>query len=95
MGRNSYAGLCVGGPLAGKSIAYPHQKMPVALQPERCRDPKCPNASGPAHHHGAEEARYNWHHTGAQGFWIPEGETLHDAINTLATAYMEKCHGGR
>lgn len=29
MGRNSYAGLCVGGPLAGKSIAYPHQKMPV------------------------------------------------------------------
>lgn len=87
MGRNSYAGLCVGGPLAGKSIAYPHQKMPVQL-----RDPFPvfgEEAAMPS------TVSYNWHHTGAQGFWIPQGETLHDAINAMALAYMEKCNGRR
>ena len=28
-----YAGLCVGGPLAGKSISYPRQVMEVDVRP--------------------------------------------------------------
>jgi hypothetical protein len=75
--RNSYAGLCVGGPLAGKSIACPDQSLLVAERGE------------------SRTFTYNWHHTGAQGFWIPIGESLHDAINTLAVAYVEKCNGQR
>lgn len=92
MPRTSYAGLCVGGPLAGKSIAYPHQKMKVEQferQPLRTALEQSLAAPGAI----PEPITYNWHHTGAQGFWIPDGESLHDAINTMALAYVEKCHG--
>lgn len=88
MGTNSYAGLCVGGPLAGQSIAHQTQRLVT----------KAYNAGklgGPSEGSAIEEFAYNWHHTGAQGFWIPLGESLHDAINTLALAYVEKCNGGR
>lgn len=91
-----YAGLCVGGPLAGQSIAHFRRTLPIT---ER---------SHPMileHYDSAVESRrvpivepvfkYNWHHTGAQGFWIPEGQSLHDAINTMAQAYMEKCNADR
>lgn len=92
MGRESFAGLCVGGPLAGKSIAYPHQKMKVEefeRQPLRTALEQSLAAPGAI----PEPITYNWHHTGAQGFWIPEGQSLHDAINAMAVAYMEKCRG--
>lgn len=92
MSRESFAGLCVGGPLAGKSIAHPTQRLKVE-QFDRKPLKEALEASLAADIAPAEPFTYNWHHTGAQGFWIPEGETLHDAINTLATAYMEKCRG--
>lgn len=92
--RESYAGLCVGGPLAGKSIAHPSQRLQME-QFQRMPLKEAPEASVAADIAPAEPFVYNWHHTGAQGFWIPQGETLHDAINALATAYMEKCNGGR
>lgn len=94
MGKTSYAGLCVGGPLAGKSIAYPHQRMQVE-QFERPPLREALEASVAGEMTAAEPITYNWHHTGAQGFWIPQGETLHDAINAMALAYMEKCNGRR
>lgn len=75
MARSEYGGLCVGGPLAGKAVAYPHQCMPIAQRGED------------------ETFFYNWHHTGAQGFWIPQGESIHDALNELALAYVEKFNG--
>lgn len=87
-----YAGLCVGGPLAGKSISHPHQKLkleqferrPIREALEVSLRPPLPPE---------EPFFYNWHHTGAQGFWIPDGQSLHDAINTLAEAYVEKHRG--
>lgn len=88
--RESYAGLCVGGPLAGKSVAYQHQRMEVDVRP-----PLPVLNAGEAIPADLTTTRitYNWHHTGAQGLWIPQGETLHDAINAMALAYMEKCNG--
>lgn len=86
-----YAGLCVGGPLAGKSISYPHQKMKLE-QFERMPLKAALEASLQP---PLEPVIYNWHHTGAQGFWIPEGQSLYDAINTLAQAYVEACHDRR
>ena len=92
MSRERFAGLCVGGPLAGKSIAHPTQRLKVE-QFVRMPLKEALEASVAAEIAPAEPVIYNWHHTGAQGFWIPQGETLHDAINTLALAYMEKCRG--
>lgn len=85
-----YAGLCVGGPMEGKSISYPRQVMEVDVRP-----PLPVLGAGEAIPDDLTTTRvtYNWHHTGAQGFWIPEGQSLHDAINTLAEAYMEKHRG--
>ena len=88
MGTNSYAGLCVGGPLAGKSVAHQHQTMKVQSY-------NAGKLGAPTTESAIEDFVYNWHHTGAQGFWIPQGESLHDAINTLAVAYVEKCDGRR
>jgi hypothetical protein len=80
MGRaNNYAGLCVGGPLAGKAIAYQHQAMPVVMSVTNRGQRKT--------------FIYNWHHTGRQGIWIPQGETIHDAITAMALAYQEKMTG--
>lgn len=87
-----YAGLCVGGPLAGKSISHPHQKMKLE-QFERRPLKEALEASLQSLPPPMEPVIYNWHHTGAQGFWIPEGQSLHDAINTLAQSYVEACHG--
>lgn len=87
-----YAGLCVGGPMEGKSISYPRQVMEVDVRP-----PLPVLGAGEAIPSDLTVTRitYNWHHTGAQGFWIPEGQSLHDAINTLAEAYVEKHRGAR
>lgn len=85
-----YAGLCVGGPLEGKSISYPRQVMEVDVRPSL---PVLGAGDAIPADLTTTRVRYNWHHTGAQGFWIPEGQSLHDAINTLALAYVEKCHG--
>lgn len=89
-----YAGLCVGGPLAGKSVSHPHQKMKLEHF-ERRPLKEALEASLQPPEPPLEPVIYNWHHTGAQGFWIPEGQSLHDAINTLAQAYVEACHGRR
>lgn len=85
-----YAGLCVGGPMEGKSISYPRQVLEVDVRP-----PLPVLGAGEAIPADLTTTRitYNWHHTGAQGFWIPEGQSLHDAINTLAEAYVEKHRG--
>lgn len=87
-----FAGLCVGGPLAGKSISHPHQKMKLE-QFDRRPLKEALEASLQPPGEPMEPIIYNWHHTGAQGFWIPEGQSLHDAINELALAYVEKHRG--
>lgn len=74
----------MGGPYAGKAAACFEQKLVVKRYNVKILD-------GPSEVSAIEEFTYNWHHTGAQGFWIPEGQTLHDAINTLAVAYIEAC----
>lgn len=90
----TYAGLCVGGPLAGKSISHPHRQMKLEQFERRpLKDALGASLRPPVP--PPEPIIYNWHHTGAQGFWILEGQSLHDAINELALAYMEKHRGAR
>jgi len=73
-----FTGLCVGGPLAGQMIAQRTQRFAVEVQ-----DPTAMCVT---------TITYFWHHTGQNVFWIPEGSSLHDAINTMAEAYVEKCN---
>lgn len=88
-----YAGLCVGGPLAGKSVSHRHQKMKVESFERPPLKAQLEASVAGEDIVPAEEQFYQWLHTGGQGLWIFQGLTLHDAINEMATAYAEKCRG--
>lgn len=81
-----YNGLCIGGPMKGQSVANETRTLKVQHY-------NVGRLGGPSTESAIEHFSYNWMHTGAQGFWIPEGQSLHDAINEMALAYVEKYNG--
>lgn len=76
MSREKFAGLCIGGPMAGQQVVNQSQilkceerpPLKSALEaslsdsPPRCRDKKCPSARGPIHHHGWPEIKTHTYH---------------------------------
>lgn len=89
-----YAGLCIGGPLAGQSVVsqstilvvetHPPTKMlreAVVLAEREKRPPDI----------RVGQVRYHWLHTGGLGLWIVEGKTMNDAIEMMAVAYAASC----
>lgn len=107
---SKYAGLMIAGPMAGQMLVHHNTKfqcqerppLKEALrmsveEPTRCRDPKCPQAKGPAHHHGNPQAdwsftthTYTWTHIGPFALWLHESTDLNHALNDMAVAYQEK-----
>lgn len=104
-----YHGLCVGGPRAGQLHTAQMQTIQceerpplrTALEmslsdPPRCRDPKCPSARGPVHHHGWPDKvevtthTYTFTPIGPFALWVHESLTSHEALHALAQAYEEK-----
>lgn len=88
-----YAGLCIGGPMAGQQAVSATSKLKVTERPQL---PKL--RTGPPVALGGEIAvrdhTYNWLHTGGFGLWIIEGMNLHEAMEQLALAYVT-VHGGK
>lgn len=88
-----YAGMCIGGPMAGQAVAKREQSFKVMSQPERCREPTCKD-SKVIHHHGSPaETIYLWHHLGPFAIWIHETLDLATALAEMTIAYSEKHHG--
>lgn len=80
-----YAGLCIGGPLAGEQAVSGCQRLEVAERPD------LPILGGPepipSGTMTTKRHRYTWLHTGGFGLWIIEGMTLLDAVKAMALAY--------
>lgn len=89
-----FAGLCVGGPMAGLSMVNDTRKLVVETRPPVSFDLNT-LVPAPGDTFTITTMFYNWHHTGALGLWIPDGMSLHDAIETMAQAYLEKCNAAR
>lgn len=78
-----YAGLIIGGPMAGQSIAMAAPTLEVEQQtPARWK----PNATKPTQ--GITTERYTWMEIAGLGLWVLEGTTPMEAMNELAMGYM-------
>ena len=80
-----YAGLCIGGPMAGQRAVAKSQSLYVDTKPDLP-----PLSAGPTpipDTLAIERVRYQWLHTGGFGLWIIEGMTLLDAVEAMALAY--------
>lgn len=86
---SAYNGVCIGGVAAG--VRYVHQGRIMVLKetpaPRLSADPAPPGTPEITHH------VYNFHHTGRVGLWIPEGQSIDDALETMLEAYMGVQHG--
>lgn len=87
-----YAGLCIGGPMAGQQAVAATNRLKVQERPplrtmleESLRE--APEITVTDH-------TYNWLHTGGFGLWIIEGMNLHQAIEAMALAYAQ-VQGGK
>lgn len=84
-----YTGLCVGGPMAGKTVARPKQffkceELLASLKASLADDPV-----------PTQEHAYSWQHIGPFALWIHESLNLSTALETLALSYMKEHNDGR
>lgn len=83
-----YAGLCIGGPMAGQRAVAKSQSLYAETKPDLP-----PLSAGPMTEVPStlsiERVRYQWLHTGGFGLWIVEGMTLLDAVTAMALAYEQ------
>lgn len=86
-----YAGLCIGGPLDGQSLASQTRVHRVEERPSVGK-------LTAVHPGGAERelgtmrmslktVSYGWHQIPGMGIWVPEGVTVEQAISDMATLY--------
>lgn len=87
-----YAGLCIGGPMAGQANVSRSNVFKVQVQaPKNLKEQlEASVADTPW-----ETITYNWLHTGGLGLWIVEGMNMNDAISAMAEAYAEKMNAER
>lgn len=91
-----YAGLCVGGPMAGKSAVSRTTVLRVEERPvATLRDKLEASVSdGPMPDLEVTTHTYHWLHMGGYALWIIDTLNAHDAIKEMAVAYAEK-HSGQ
>lgn len=90
---NKYAGMCIGGPMAGQAIVKDKQTFKVMQMPGRPRDRICKDSKVALDHSAPAETRYVWHHLGPFAIWIHETLDLATALAEMTLAYSEKHHG--
>lgn len=84
-----FAGLCVGGPYAGKQIVEMTGKFAVHERPQRRlgridgKVSRFPNAVKTHHYHS--------HMVGEVGLWVHESMTLDEAVKEIAAGYIAAC----
>lgn len=82
-----YAGLCIGGPMAGQSNVARATVFKVQVQPPKELREQLERSVADE---DWKDVSYNWLHTGGLGLWIVEGMNMNDAIQAMAEAYVEK-----
>lgn len=84
-----YAGLCVGGPYAGRVVHHHTNRLKVQVRPPAVLDPAPVRYTIEA---DANEHTYNWLPIGGIGLWCVDTMTLEEVMNDLCVAYVEKHH---
>lgn len=86
---DKYAGLCIGGPMAGQTIVQSHQhfyceefeKLPLREALEKSVEGVTRSIT---------PSQYRWQHIGPFALWLHESTDLNQALNDMAVAYQEK-----
>jgi hypothetical protein len=86
-----YAGVCIGGPMAGQSAVAQTPTLKAEVRPPlkkmlQASLDQTLDVSAPEH----TTVLYNWLHTGGLGLWIVSGMNMNDAITAMAEAYVEQ-----